>query len=86
MANSDDNQSFAFESLAALRKKLLDLTGRNSLLNYRHPKASCIRIIDELPDQIVEVLKSEKSLTFLDVPEPTKQELIDNGYLSTEVS
>ncbi len=78
----ESKNNFAFDSLESLRKKLLDLTGRNSLLSYRHPKASCIRIIDELPDQIVEVLKSEKSLTFLDVPEPTEQDLIDNGYLT----
>lgn len=77
-------EKFSFKSLEALRKKLLDLTGRNTLLNYRHPKAGCIRIIDELPDQIVKVLKSEKSLTFLDVPEPTKQELIDNGYIEID--
>jgi very-short-patch-repair endonuclease len=82
--NVEEQKSFAFESLAALRKKLLDLTGRNSLLNYKHPKASCIRIIDELPDQIVEVLKSEKPLILLDVPEPSKQELIESGYLSID--
>ncbi len=80
----EEKESFAFESLEALRKKLLDLTSRNNLLNYRHPKASCIRIVDELPDQIVEVLKSEQSLIFLDVPEPSKQELIENGYLSID--
>ncbi|MCK5727340.1 MAG: DUF4011 domain-containing protein [Thiotrichaceae bacterium] len=80
----ESNITFAFDSLEALRKKLLDLTGRNSLLSYQHPQASCIRIIDELPNQIVEVLKSGESLAFLDVPEPTEQELIDNGYLSID--
>ncbi|HEX9777726.1 MAG TPA: DUF4011 domain-containing protein, partial [Geopsychrobacteraceae bacterium] len=61
--NNEDqiHKGFAFDSLEAVRKKLIDLTNRNNLLNYRHPKTSCLRIIDELPDQIVEVLGAGKS-------------------------
>lgn len=34
------------EGLGRIRKRLLDLTKRNPLLNYRHPKRSCIRIVN----------------------------------------
>lgn len=75
---------FAFDSLAAVRKKLLDLTGKNALLNYRHPKSSCLRIIDELPDQIHQVMDTGKSFTFIPVPEPTERELIEAGYIEID--
>lgn len=77
-------QGFAFDSLESVRKKLIDLTNRNSLLNYRHPKGSSIRIIDELPDQIVEVLSEDKSFTFIPVPEPTEAELIREGFIKID--
>ncbi|WP_220719123.1 DUF4011 domain-containing anti-phage protein Hhe [Agarivorans litoreus] len=78
------NDSFAFDSLEAVRKKLLDLSGRNTLLNYRHPKANCVRFIDELPDQVTELLRSEKVVTLLPVPEPTEQQLIKAGYIQKD--
>ncbi len=78
------NSGFAFDSLESVRKKLLDLSGRNTLLNYRHPKASCIRLIDELPDQIYEVLTLGKVFTFIPVPEPTERELIEAGYIEVD--
>jgi very-short-patch-repair endonuclease len=75
---------FAFDSLESVRKKLLDLSGRNALLNYKHPKASCIRLIDELPDQLVEQLQKGTALTFIPVPEPTERELIEAGYIKVD--
>jgi len=77
----NEKNSFAFDSLEAVRKKLLDLSGRNALINYKHPKASCVRIIDELPDQVAQLLQKGKSLTFIPVPEPTERELINAGYI-----
>ncbi len=35
------------EAIERLRTRLLDLSGRNRLLNYRHPKGRCIQIVDE---------------------------------------
>lgn len=78
---SAGDKNFAYDSLESVRKKLLDLSGRNALLNYRHPRASCVRLIDELPDQIVDELRSDKSFTFIPVSEPTEEELIDAGYI-----
>ncbi|MGY1488254.1 DUF4011 domain-containing anti-phage protein Hhe [Methylobacillus pratensis] len=76
--------NFKLDSLESIRKRLLDLTARNSLLNYRHPKAGCVRVIDELPDQIYEVLQDSKKLTFIPVPEPTEAELIKAGFIKIE--
>jgi len=78
------NSGFAFDSLESVRKKLLDLSGRNTLLNYKHPKTSCIRLIDELPDQIISELRDDKTLTFIPVPEPTEKELIETGYIEAD--
>jgi hypothetical protein len=82
--SSNTPDSFSFTSLAAIRKRLLDLSGRNSLLNFKHPKASCVRIIDELPDQIYSVLESGAKFTFIPVPEPTERELVDEGYIKID--
>ncbi|OUS12306.1 hypothetical protein A9Q89_06485 [Gammaproteobacteria bacterium 53_120_T64] len=82
--NKTTLHNFSFDSLESVRKKLLDLSGRNALLNYKHPKASCVRIVDELPDQIYDVLDSGKVFTFIPVPEPTEKELMAAGYMLRE--
>lgn len=74
-------QGFAYDSLESVRKKLLDLSGRNPLLNYKHPKASCIRIVDCSIADVYKTLQSGKTLTFIPVPEPTNKQLIDAGYI-----
>ncbi|TNC81305.1 MAG: AAA family ATPase [Oleiphilus sp.] len=78
------NKGFAYDSLEALRNKLLDLTGRNRLLNFRHGRGGFVRVIDELPDQLQELLLSDTALRFLPVPEPTKDELIEAGYIELD--
>ena len=72
------------EALKRLRDKLLDLTYRNSLLNFNHPKKSSLRIIDELPNQIFESLISGSEMTFKPVPQPTEKELIEAGYIAID--
>ena len=48
---------FVLTSLEAMRKKLLDLTSRNRLLNFPLTnKGSALRIVDELPEQLYETL------------------------------
>ncbi|MBT4328726.1 MAG: DUF4011 domain-containing protein [Gammaproteobacteria bacterium] len=66
-----------------LKKRLLDLTNRNRLINYTHTKTSSLRVIDELPDQLIETMMGDKknSMSFRAVPEPTEEELINFGYL-----
>lgn len=72
-------QSEALEALENLRKRLLDPTARNRLINYNHPKRQCLRIIDELPNHLVELLLKEEEICFKAIPEPTKEELTTAG-------
>ena len=52
---SIDNTGITQE-LHAAREKLLDLTLRNKLLNYRTSKLRTIQIIDEIPKEIFDIL------------------------------
>ena len=67
--------------LENLRLRLLDLTARNRLINFKHSKKGSLRIIDELPDQLVEKLLTETEMRFLPIPKPSKKELITAGYI-----
>lgn len=60
------------QKVSELRMKLLDLTNRNALLNFRHSERALthIRIIDELPDFLFGSLLNGKPLKFLSLPEP----------------
>lgn len=60
--------------LETLRRKLLDLSTRNKLLGFRHPKRSSLRVVDELPDCIFSSLLDGSSLSFKPVAKPTKEE------------
>ena len=73
-------QSRAHQALENLRMRLLDLTARNRLINFRHTKNASLRIIDELPDQMVQMLLADKEMRFIAIPEPTEKELIAAGY------
>jgi hypothetical protein len=60
------------EAVERLRTRLLDLSARNSLLNYRHPKARCVQIAGEpLVNLVFDRLYADaKSIPFKPVPEP----------------
>lgn len=63
--------AFFAASIEALRRRLLDLTGRNPLLNYRHGRTKrSIRVIDEHPDQMFARLQGESVLRFKSIGEP----------------
>lgn len=56
--------------LNTVRDELLDLSLRNTLLNYRHLKSRGVEAVDELPEQIFRVLVTEsKKLSFLPIIE-----------------
>lgn len=75
--------TFVATSIEVMRKKLLDLTSRNRLLNFPiTSKGSSLRIVDELPDQLFRTLIAEQTMQFAPVPEPTRDELIALGYLA----
>ena len=48
------NTKLLKQNLEKLRKKLLNLSARNRLLNFKHTKSSSLRIIDEVPNQLFE--------------------------------
>lgn len=74
-------QPEAYQALEKLRMRLLDLTTRNRLINFRHTKGGSLRVIDELPNQLAETLLAETEMRFDAIPEPTEEELIAAGYL-----
>jgi Protein of unknown function (DUF4011) len=59
--------------LEKVRMRLLDLSKRNRLLDFKHPK-SCLRAIDELPDQIFRKLIEGKGLSInpVSIPNPNR--------------
>ena len=75
---------FCLDSLEQIRNRLLDLTARNRLLNFKHGRGGYVRVIDELPDQLTNLLLSENELEFLAIPEPTQEQLIEAGYLEVD--
>lgn len=75
------NQMQAFTALDNMRARLLDLTARNRLINFRHTKTGSLRVINGLPNQLAESLLADKEIRFEAIPEPTEKELIDVGYL-----
>lgn len=72
------------QALENMRMRLLDLTGRNRLINYRHTKLGSLRVIDGLPNQLAESLLTEVEIRFDAIPEPKEQELINAGYLEID--
>ena len=47
------------------KEKLIDLTKRNRLLNFKSPKNASIKIIDEMPVEIFSILVSKsKKMSF----------------------
>ena len=72
LQNQDDtHDKFIKDKIGDLRMRLLDLTNRNALLNFRHSEKALthVRIIDELPDFLFGALVDGKKLTFLPLPE-----------------
>ncbi|MEX2517357.1 MAG: DUF4011 domain-containing protein [Gammaproteobacteria bacterium] len=58
----------AAAALSEIREKLLDLTRRNPLLNYRHPRGRSLRVIDEVPDQLFTRLLNGDAFVFEPLP------------------
>lgn len=56
------------EGLERIRKRLLDLTNRNPLVNYRHPKRSCVRVVNVSMGRVFSDLLEERKLSFQPVP------------------
>lgn len=80
----DRDRDFVEKKISELRRRLLDLSARNPLLNYRHPIGSSVRIVDELPDQVAKALGDKKTFTLEPVPLPSDKELLEHGYIKVD--
>src|SRR5277367_1598332 len=56
--------------LDRIRTRLLDLTNRNRLLNFRFPRASSLRVVSASIDDVFHRLLENEKLAFCPVPEP----------------
>jgi len=67
-------QACVAKALQDLRAKLLDLSKRNRLLNFRHNRY-CVKIVNEQPNQVFSYLvRDGKSMTFAPLPQPDEPE------------
>jgi len=84
---TENTQDYVLKSLEEMRRKLLDLTSRNRLLNFPiNQKHSSLRIVNELPNQLFQILKSERVMQFDPVPDPTKSQLQQLTFLTNTPS
>lgn len=86
MAKNNKRQNsangFMAKAFEDLRKKLLDTSGsRSRLVNLDLSRKAVVRVVDEVPDQLAELLLSDKPMKVVSVPEPTTDELVKHGYL-----
>ena len=55
------------------KEKLIDLTRRNRLLNFKSPKNASIKIIDEIPTELFRILvANSKQMKFLPIKDNTE--------------
>lgn len=66
----DPHRQFVLDKIEKLRPGLLDLTRRNPLINCNlsNRSAPYVRVIDELPDVLLNVLKQRNSMTMTPLP------------------
>ena len=67
--------TFAYDSLESIRKRLLDLSSRNALLNYKFPRGKCLQFINTTPDILFNALNEKNIIDLLPVPKPSDSEI-----------
>jgi hypothetical protein len=77
--------------ISDLRGRLLDLTNKNRLLNFRFSERARthVRIINEIPDVLYGKLIDGKKLTFIPLPDPEEEledERSDDFFLAFEAA
>ncbi|MDE1892571.1 MAG: DUF4011 domain-containing protein [Betaproteobacteria bacterium] len=72
-------------ALEQLRIKLLDLTGRNRLINFKHSAGKSLQFVEGHPAAIYQKLveaNNKANISILGLPEPTRRDWVDrNGRL-----
>jgi very-short-patch-repair endonuclease len=71
--------------LERIRVRLLDLTNRNRLVNFRHSPRSSLRFVDLLPDEVFDKLLDQEKVPIEPVSEPpTDQETDAKNYAESQ--
>ena len=83
-SNTSKNSDFATTSFENIRKKLLLTNSRNKLIKFSHNKTSDIRAIDVAINDLSSKLLDGKEFSFLAIPDPTEEELLEHGYLEID--
>jgi len=75
------SQELVNQTIKKFQDKLLDLSKRNGLLNFKFSEKSRtqIRIVNDSPNQIYKNLKESKKLTFATLPESGRTSLDENS-------
>jgi len=77
----NDLSQFASEALDRIRRRLLDLSRRNPLLNFRERRRD-LRVVDELPTQVFKFLMDGKEFLFDPVDD---EEDVPGGSVEAEL-
>ena len=75
------------QQLEEFRRRLIDLSSRNNLLNANlTSKSQVLRFVDELPDQVFDYVMRDSTTMYLDaVPKPSELEFfVIEGIISEE--
>jgi|GEM_PF-3963536 hypothetical protein len=65
-----------FEELRTLKLRLLDLTPRNRLLNFKPSIAKSLQVVEAVPNAVYDRLLDGNACTFIPVPDPVPDEYI----------
>ena len=65
------------QGLKEIRTRLLDLTNRNKLLNFRFPTTPCLRFVDLDMDLAFNRIMDEEKLFVSAVPEPPSSKMAE---------
>lgn len=84
MTISASHTNFAYSELEAIRTRLLDRTTRNPLLNYRFPKNKSLIVSGLSANFIARQLLENKTFSFLSIPMPSHQELLDAQFCTPD--
>ena len=80
-----DNASAITSALQQLRLKLLDLTGRNRLINFKHTPGKSLQFVEGHPAAIYQKLvesNNKANISVLGLPEPSKTDWVErNGRM-----
>jgi hypothetical protein len=76
------DQNAVLNALAQMRLTLLDLTGRNRLLNFKHPIGKSLQFVEGQPAAIFQRLvetDGRSPIAILGLPEPLRKDWIERN-------